>query len=43
LAAKPDPVPMEPDVKLSREDGDLLIDPTKYQRMIGRLVYLTIT
>ena len=43
LAAKLDPVPMEPNMKLSREDGDLLIHPTSYQRMIGRLVYLTIT
>ena len=34
---------MEPNVRLSREDGDLLTDPTSYQRMIGRLVYLTIT
>jgi hypothetical protein len=43
LAAKPAPVPMELDVKLSRDDGELLTDPTSYRRMIGRLVYLTIT
>jgi hypothetical protein len=43
LVAKPAPVPMEPNVKLSRDDGELLTDPTRYRRMIGRLVYLTIT
>jgi hypothetical protein len=43
LAAKPAPVPMEPNIKLSREEGDLLSDPTVYRRMIGRLVYLTIS
>jgi hypothetical protein len=43
LAAKPAPVPMEPNIKLSCEEGDLLSDPTIFRRMIGRLVYLTIT
>ena len=43
LVAKPSLVPMEPTVKLSRDDGELLTDPTSYRRMIGRLVYLTIT
>jgi hypothetical protein len=43
LAAKPASVPMEPNTKLSREEGDLLTDPTSYRRLVGRLVYLTIT
>jgi hypothetical protein len=30
LAAKPALVPMEPNVKLSRDDGELLTDPTSY-------------
>lgn len=30
LAAKPSHVPMEPTIKLSREEGDLLSDPTIY-------------
>jgi hypothetical protein len=43
LAAKPSLVPMEPNQKLSRDSGYLIPDPTVYRRMIGRLVYLTIT
>ena len=34
---------MDPNIKLSQEDGDLLEDPTVYRRMIGKLLYLTIT
>jgi hypothetical protein len=34
---------MESNLKLSRNDGDLLPDPTSYRRLIGRLIYLTIT
>jgi hypothetical protein len=43
LAAKPSLVPMESNQKLSRDSGDLIPDPTVYRRMIGKLVYLTIT
>lgn len=42
LAAKPAPVTMEPNLKLSRGEGELLTDSTSYCRLIGRLVYLTI-
>jgi hypothetical protein len=38
LAAKPSLVPMEPNLKLSRDSGELIPDPTIYRRMIGRLV-----
>jgi hypothetical protein len=34
---------MEPNLKLSRDSGTLLEDPSMYQRLIGRLIYLTIT
>lgn len=34
---------MDPNLKLSQEECDLLDDPMSYKRLIGRLVYLTIT
>jgi hypothetical protein len=34
---------MVPNAKLSRLDGPLLSDPTSYRRLVGRLLYLTIT
>ncbi|KAL5551032.1 hypothetical protein UlMin_001208 [Ulmus minor] len=35
--------PMEANLKLSAEDGEPLDNPSSYRRMIGRLLYLTIT
>ncbi|XP_057958384.1 uncharacterized mitochondrial protein AtMg00810-like [Malania oleifera] len=35
--------PMEQNLKLTTEEGDLLEDPTAYRRLIGRMLYLTIT
>jgi hypothetical protein len=34
---------MDCNLKLSRGDGELLDDPFSYRRLVGRLVYLTIT
>lgn len=34
---------MNPNVKLSQEEGDLLDDPSQYRRMVGKLLYLTLT
>lgn len=34
---------MEQHLKLTDSDEDLLTDPTLYRRLIGRLIYLTIT
>ena len=34
---------MDPNLKLSQEDSNLLDDPLRYRRMIGKLLYLTIT
>jgi hypothetical protein len=43
LAAKPVNFPMESNLRLSRDEGPLISDPTSYRRLIGRLLYLTIT
>jgi hypothetical protein len=34
---------MDSNLKLSRDNGSLLEDPTSYCRLIGHLLYLTIT
>lgn len=39
----PSSVPMDPIVRLSKESGTVLDDPTPYRALIGRLLYLRIT
>lgn len=43
LACKSSHVPMIPNLKLSKTDGDILDDAERYRRIVGRLMYLTIT
>lgn len=41
--SKPCPTPMSENTKLITKDGDLLEDPEKYRRLVGRLLYLGFT
>lgn len=43
LASKLAKFSMEPNAKFSKDFGSLLDDPTSYRRLVGRLLYLTIT
>ena len=43
LGAKPAEFPIEENHKLALADGRLLQDATKYHRLVGWLIYLTIT
>lgn len=43
LGAKPAPVPTELNHKLALATGQPLDDPSKYRRLVGRLIYLTFT
>ncbi|KAF5468773.1 hypothetical protein F2P56_012898, partial [Juglans regia] len=43
LASKPSPLPMEPNLKISKAEGELFHDPTLYRKLVGKLLYLTNT
>jgi len=40
---KPISIPLEQNVKLSADEGDLVEDTTIYRRIMGSLIYMTIT
>ena len=43
MGCRPASTPMDPNLKLTSESGELLSDPSRYQRLVGRLIYLTNT
>ena len=43
LRCKPASIPMDPNLKLTQNDGDLVDDQSIYRRLIRKLLYLTIT
>ncbi|KAL5557871.1 hypothetical protein UlMin_034082 [Ulmus minor] len=43
LGCKPASTPMKPNLQLSLEDGENVSDVSMYRRLIGRLLYLTLT
>jgi hypothetical protein len=40
---KPILIPLKQNVKLSANEGDLVEDTTMYRRIVGSLIYMTIT
>jgi hypothetical protein len=43
LGSKPVATPMEQNLKISQSTGEILDDPSPYRRLVGRLLYLTVT
>jgi hypothetical protein len=43
LGAKPVDFPMEQNLRLTNDQGEILNDASHYRRLVGRLIYLTIT
>ena len=43
LGSKPVETSMDPNVKLYEDQGELLSNPERYHRLVGKLNYLTIT
>jgi hypothetical protein len=42
-SCKPISIPLEQNVKLSVDEGDLVEDTAMYKRIVGSLIYMTIT
>jgi hypothetical protein len=42
-SCKPISIPLEQNVKLNANEGDLVDDTTMYKHIVGSLIYMTIT
>jgi len=43
MGCKPISIPLEQNVKLNADEGDLVEDTTMYRHIVGSLIYMTIT
>ena len=43
LASRSSLLPMEPNLKLRRDEGEVFNDPALYRKLVGNLLYLTNT
>jgi hypothetical protein len=43
LGCKPAKTPIDINIKLNSEDGEPLKDINQYQRLVGKLIYMTVT
>jgi hypothetical protein len=43
LGARPTDTPIDSSVKLDGEHGELFSDVGRYRRLVGKLIYLTVT
>ena len=43
MEAKPVETPMDPNVKLCVDQGEMLSSPNNYRKLVEKLIYLTIT
>lgn len=43
LESKPADTPLDTSIKLVPDEGEQLVDQSKYKRIVGKLIYLTIT
>ena len=42
LGSRPSKLPMDQNLRVSKDKGDILSDPTYYRKLVGKLLYLTI-
>ncbi|KAL6124972.1 hypothetical protein ACLB2K_077480 [Fragaria x ananassa] len=43
MGCKASRIPFDPSTQLSRDQGAVISNPSRYRRLVGRLIYLTIT